>query len=425
MQKDSAGDRGFTGAAYPWIVVAILWMVCFFNYADRQVIFSVFPVIKSEIGLSDVQLGIVGGSFMWAYALFGPLAGWLGDRLPRKKLILGALIFWSACTAATAITQNFWQLTLCRALGGLGEAFYFPAAMSLIGDYHSRATRSRAMSLHQSGVYAGTIAGGALAGWMAQHYGWRTAFWGFGAAGVAVALVILLWLREPKRGMAEVAASPGPAPGVREVARGVLANRLAWLLILAFIGANFVAVVFLSWMPSFLYRKFAMSLTMAGWSATAYLQTASVLGVLCGGVAADRLSRRFVGARPAVQCCGLLCGVPFLFLTGWTLSVPVLVTAMACFGYFKGMYDANIFASLYEVVGVEVRAAAAGILNSLGWLGAGFAPVIVARASEAVGMSACLSATSVIYVVCAVLLWRAAAAHNSLHANHRLPYYPR
>jgi len=412
VQKDSAGDKGFPGAAYPWIVVAMLWMVCFFNYADRQVIFSVFPVIKSEIGLSDVQLGIVGGSFMWAYALFGPLAGWLGDRLPRKKLILGALIFWSACTAATAITQNFWQLTLCRALGGLGEAFYFPAAMSLIGDYHSRATRSRAMSLHQSGVYAGTIAGGALAGWMAQHYGWRTAFWGFGAAGVTVALVISLWLREPKRGMAEAVVSAGPAPGARDVARGVLGNRLAWLLILAFIGANFVAVVFLSWMPSFLYRKFAMSLTMAGWSATAYLQTASVLGVLCGGVAADRLSRRFAGARPAVQCCGLLCGVPFLFLTGWTRSVPVLVIAMACFGYFKGMYDANIFASLYEVVRVEVRAAAAGILNSLGWLGAGFAPVIVARASEAVGMSACLSATSVIYVVCAVLLWRAAAARQ-------------
>ena len=397
-------------AAYPWLVVALLWTVCFFNYADRQVVFSVFPLIKREIGLSDIELGVVGGSFMWAYALFGPVAGWLGDRFPRKGLILGALVFWSACTAATAIAQNFWQLTLCRALGGLGEAFYFPAAMSLIGDYHTRATRSRAMSLHQSGVYAGTIAGGALAGWTAQAYGWRSAFWWFGGAGIAVALAILLWLREPKRGMAESEPAAGPAPASRQIARDVLANRHAWLLIVAFMGANFVAVVFLSWMPSFLYRKFSMTLAMAGWSATAYLQLASVMGVLSGGVAADRLFRRYAGARPAIQCLGLLCGVPFLFLTGWTLSVPVLVAAMACFGYFKGLYDANIFASLYEVVPVEVRAAAAGILNSLGWLGAGFAPVIVARASEWIGMSACISATSVIYLVCASLLWRAAAA---------------
>ena len=401
-----------TRGSYKWFVVGMLWLVCFFNYADRQVIFSVFPLIKSEVGLNDVQLGIVGGSFMWAYALFGPLAGWLGDRVSRKRLILGALVFWSACTAATAIAQNFWQLTLFRALGGLGEAFYFPATMSLIGDYHGRATRSRAMSLHQSGVYAGTIAGGALAGWIAQHYGWRSAFSWFGAAGVLLAAVISLGLREPKRGMAESALVAAPVPSLHDVVRGVLANRLAWLLILAFIGANFVAVVFLSWMPSFLYRKFAMSLTMAGWSATAYLQTASVIGVLCGGIAADRFSRRFAGARPAIQCLGLLCGVPFLFLTGWTLSIPVLVTAMTCFGFFKGLYDANIFASLYEVVRVEVRAVAAGILNSLGWLGAGFAPVIVARASESIGMSACLSATSVIYLVCAVLLARAAIAQS-------------
>ena len=401
--------------AYKWLVVAMLWMVCFFNYADRQVIFSVFPLIKSQVGLNDVQLGIVGGSFMWAYALFGPLAGWLGDRVSRRHLILGALVFWSLCTAATAVAHNFWQLVLFRGLGGLGEAFYFPATMSLIGDYHGRDTRSRAMSLHQSGVYAGTIAGGALAGWIAQNYGWRSAFSWFGGLGILLAAVLFTCLREPKRGMAESTVTAGAPPSLKEIGAKVLHNGPAWLLILAFIGANFVAVVFLSWMPSFLYRKFGMTLAMAGWSATAYLQTASVLGVLTGGVAADRLAHRFAGARPAIQCFGLLCGVPFLFLTGWTRSVPVLVIAMACFGYFKGLYDANIFAALYDVVPVQVRAVAAGLLNSLGWLGAGFAPVIVARASQGVGMSACLSTTSAIYLVCAVFL---ALAANALRARH-------
>jgi MFS family permease len=404
-------------ATYKWWVVGMLWLVCFFNYADRQSIFSVFPLLKTELRLSDFELGVAGASFMWVYAIFGPVAGWLGDRFSRKGLILGALIFWSLVTASTSLAHNLWQLTLCRALGGLGEAFYFPAAMSLIGDYHALSTRSRAMSLHQSSVYAGTIAGGACSGWLAEHYGWRPMFGYFGLLGIALALLLWGLLREPVRGLAEKKAEEKPAAQpvaaalpLAAVIRGLLANRLVVLLILAFMGANFVAIVFLTWMPSYLHRTFGMNLSMAGWNATAYLQTASVVGVLTGGVLADWLSRRRRGARAFTQSIGLACGVPFLFLTGHTLSVPVLVVAMACFGYFKGLYDANIFASLYDVVGVEVRAAAAGLLNSLGWLGGGFAPVLVAAASARFGMSACLSATSAVYLCCAALLALAARA---------------
>src|SRR5436305_3124967 len=123
---------------YKWAVVAMLWFVCFFNYADRQAIFSVFPLLKSEMTLSDVQLGIVGGAFMWVYAAALPLAGLVGDRVPRKALILGGLVFWSLVTLATATATRYGHLVLFRALEGLGEAFYFPASMSLISDYHGR-----------------------------------------------------------------------------------------------------------------------------------------------------------------------------------------------------------------------------------------------------------------------------------------------
>ncbi len=387
----------------------MLWFVCFFNYADRQAIFSVFPVLKSEIGLSDVQLGIVGASFMWMYALFGPIAGWLGDRFSRKGLILGGLVFWSLVTAATALCRDYWHLVFVRALGGLGEAFYFPASMSLISDYHGKDTRSRAMSLHQSSVYAGTIAGGAVAGYIAEYYGWRSGFVLFGGLGILLGIILLGLLHEPSRGRSETREPvPQPVP-VREgdVRRGlkeIFSKRMVLILISVFIGANFVAMVFLTWMPSFLYRKFHMSLTMAGVNSTAYLQIASVLGVLSGGVLADKLVANHRGGRMMAQTVGLACGVPFLFLTGWTLSVPVLILAMAGFGFFKGLYDANIFASLYDVVTVERRAAAAGILNSLGWLGGGVAPVAIAAASERWGMSAAISATSVIYLLIACLL---------------------
>lgn len=416
-------------SSYKWFIIAMLWFVCFFNYADRQAIFSVFPLLKDQLHLSNVQLGLVGGAFTWMYALFGPFAGSLCDRFSRKSLILGALIFWSVITAATSICHSYSQLIVVRALSGLGEAFYFPAAMSLISDYHGADTRSRAMSWHQSGVYAGSIAGGSLSGFFGQYYGWQSSFVVFGSAGIVLALVLWTMLREPARGLSEAPVegaserdseqlgSPHERPQKTNFLEGivkVLQNPMALLLIAVFIGANFVAVVFLTWMPTFLYDKFHMSLSMAGLNATIYIQIASVLGVLSGGVLADRLVKKMGGGRMFAQSIGLFIGVPFVFLTGWTTSVSWLIFAMIGFGYFKGLYDANIFASLYDVVAIERRGAAAGTLNSLGWLGAGFAPVAIALSAEHYGMGASISATAGIYVLIGALLFFAASRQNRI-----------
>ena len=380
----------------------MLWFVCLFNYADRQAIFSVFPLLKSEMNLSDIQLGIVGGAFMWVYAAALPIAGMVGDRFSRKTLILGGLIFWSVITVATGFSTKYWHLVLFRALEGFGEAFYFPASMSLISDYHGRDTRSRAMAFHQSSVYAGTILGGTVAGFFGQYLGWRSGFYFFGILGIVLGLVLWGVLREPERGHSEKTAEPHPAAkGARS---DIFANPMVWVLIIVFTGANFVASIFLTWMPSFLNRKFGMSLSMSGLNATAWLQIASVLGVLVGGWLADKLVRRYGGGRMMAQCLGLFLGVPFIFLTGWTVAIPMLVVAMIGFGFFKGLYDANIWASLYDVVPVARRATALGFMNAIGWFGGGLAPVVIAAASEKYGMSKCISATSLIYLLMAFVL---------------------
>ena len=379
-----------------WVLVALLWFVCFFNYADRQAIFSVFPLLKAEMGLSDVQLGVVGAAFMWVYAAIGPIAGMVGDRVQRKTLIVGGLVFWSLITICTALSTNYAQLVLFRALEGFGEAFYFPASMSMISAYHSGDTRSRAMSMHQSSVYAGTIAGGTFAGMLGQHYGWRSGFYVFGGLGVLLGLVLLTVLKEPAR-----------APLTERTKgsiRGLFDNPMVAILIAVFAGANFVAMIFLTWLPSFLFTKFHMSLSLSGFSSTADLQLASVLGVLTGGLLADKLSRMYRGGRMMTQAIGLFCGVPFIFLTGWTLSVPVLILAMTGFGYFKGLYDANIFASLHDVVRQEHRATAVGVMNSIGYLGGGIAPVAIAAAAGRYGMSASISANSLVYLGVALLM---------------------
>lgn len=398
--------------SYKWLVVGMLWFVCFFNYADRQAIFAVFPLIKQQLGLTDVQLGIVGAAFMWMYALFGPVAGWLCDRLPRKTLVLGGLIAWSLVTALTAVCHTYGQLVLCRALSGLGEAVYLPASMSLISDYHGAATRSRAMSLHQSSVYVGSIAGGAISGLVGQFYGWRWSFLLFGCCGVLFGVVVGKFLMEPSRGISEQTAASLPiahgGSGLLYELKALLASPIVRLVILAFVGANFVAVVFLTWMPSFLYNKFHMSLSMAGLNGTMYLQLSSVAGVLCGGLLADYLTRKFAGGRMLTQALGLFLGIPFLFFTGWAASVPAVVLGMIGFGYCKGLYDANIFASLYDVVAVRQRGVAAGMLNSLGWLGGGFAPVVIALAATRYGMGPSISGTALVYCISGLLMLLAA-----------------
>jgi MFS family permease len=378
------------------VLVALLWFVCFFNYADRQAIFSVFPLLNAEMHLTDVQLGVVGAAFMWVYAAVGPIAGMVGDRVQRRALIIGGLVFWSLITICTALSTNYFQLVAFRALEGFGEAFYFPASMSMISAYHSGETRSRAMSAHQSSVYAGTIAGGTFAGVLGQHYGWRSGFYVFGGLGVLLGLILLTVLKEPQRTTVP--------ERTKSSIRGLFDNPMVIVLMLVFAGANFVAMIFLTWLPSFLFTKFHMSLSLSGFSSTAYLQIASVLGVLTGGILADKLSRKYRGGRMMTQAIGLFCGVPFIFLTGWTLSVPVLILAMAGFGYFKGLYDANIFASLHDVVRPEHRATAVGVMNSIGYVGGGIAPVAIAAAAGRYGMSASISANSLVYLAVALLM---------------------
>ena len=183
----------------------MLWLISFFNYADRQAIFSVFPLLEREMSLSPVQLGLLGSAFAWVYGLGAPFAGMIVDRVKRKTAILGGLHAWSLICMATVFSSNFRHLFFWRAAEGLGETFYYPASMSLISDYHGRNTRSRAMGLHQTSVYVGTIGGGFFAGLIGQHYGWRLSFIVFGGLGVLLGFVLNRFLIEPSRGAADVA----------------------------------------------------------------------------------------------------------------------------------------------------------------------------------------------------------------------------
>src|SRR4030095_12595042 len=195
-----------------WRVVAMLWCIAFFNYADRQAIFSVFPLLEREMHLSPVQLGLLGSGFAWVYGLAAPLAGAVVDRVSRRRVILAGLHVWSVICMATAASRSFAPLFFFRAAEGLGETFYFPASTSLISDYHDARTRSRALGLHQTSVYMGTIGRGFFVWLLAERHGWRLSFIVFGALGVLLGLALSRFLREPARGAADGVAADGGVP---------------------------------------------------------------------------------------------------------------------------------------------------------------------------------------------------------------------
>jgi len=390
---------------YKWAVVGMLWAICFCNYADRQAIFSVFPLLEREMHLTPVQLGLLGSAFAWVYGLAAPLAGMVVDRVPRKSAILGGLHAWSAICVATVFSRTFRHLFFFRAAEGLGETFYYPASMSLISDYHGRETRSRAMGLHQTSVYVGTIGGGFFAGLIGQYYGWRLSFVVFGSAGIVLGLILRRFLKEPARGAAQDAALPSAALPLPDFVRLITRTPTVLCLMGAFMCANFVAVVLLSWMPKFLFDKFHMGLAMSGLTATLFVQLASLAGAPVGGWLADAWRRRSPRGRLAVQFVGVLGGAPFVALCGLTSSVSTLILALTLWGFFKGLYDANIFASVFDVVGPEARGTAAGFMNAIGWLaGGGTAPLVIGIIASKYNLGTAIALASCVYVAAALFL---------------------
>jgi MFS family permease len=386
----------------------MLWFISFFNYG--QAIFSVFPLLEREMQLTPVQLGLLGSGFAWVYGLAAPFAGVLVDRASRRNVILGGLHVWSVICAATALSKNFTHLFLFRAAEGLGETFYFPASTSLMSDYHDSRTRSRALGAHQTAVYMGTIGGGFFAGLIAERYGWRPAFVVFGGLGVLLGFVLARYLVEPPRGAADLAEgiAPANAPAAlsfRDFAALVARTPTLLCLLGAFMCANFVAVVLLSWMPKFLFDRFHMGLALAGLTATVFVQLASMAGAPIGGWMADAWRRRSPRGRMAVQALGMLAGAPFVAICGLTTSVPILIAALTCWGFFKGLYDANIFASAFDVVPAAARGRAAGFMNMIGWLaGGGSAPVVIGLIAQRSSLGTAMALASVVYVAAGLLL---------------------
>ncbi len=361
-----------------WLVVLLLAPVALLNYLDRQMLAAMKSSMMSDI--PDIQTkanwGLVLGSFKWVYAALSPLGGYVADRVNRRGVIAVSLFLWSAVTWATGHVDTYSQLVGARALMGISEAFYIPAALALITDYHRGSTRSRAVGIHQMGIYAGIILGG-FAGFVAESpdFGWRWAFSVCGLVGVVYAIPLFVFLREPPQRDGDVATGKNDDEFVYPwtAAYRLLRNPNFLLLVAYFTLPALAGWVVKDWMPDILKSQFNLGQGKAGMSAVLYVQLASLVGVGVGGWLADLGMKRSLRGRIYVSALGMTFFLPALFGVGNASTLAVAIGFLILFGIGWGFFDCNNMPILCQIVKPELRATGYGVMNLVSISCGGFA----------------------------------------------------
>ena len=392
-----AQRRSASRSVYPWVLVAMLWAVSFCNYADRGVLTAVMPNIGTEFNLSLTELGLLSSAFLWVYAIAATPAGYIGDRFSRKKVIVTGLVAWSVITFASPLAGSFMLFLVLRALTGLGEASYYPTGTALISDYHGPETRSRALAIHQTAVFAGGGIGTLIAAALAQHYQWRIPFYVYGAIGVVLALVLGALMRDTPLAVRRQAREGGSFAFA-------LRRRSALMLFLVFFFATSVSYGITIWAPTFFHNVLHFNLTLAASYGALTINVAGFVAVLCSGAIADWAAQRVRMGRFYVLSGGLLLAFLFLVPFGFFRDPNLLGLCLLLSGFCKGLFDGSIYAAMHDVVPPAARASAVGLMTTVGFAGAGLSPLLIGRLGETVGLGAAFSLIAVLYIAAVLLL---------------------
>ncbi len=372
---------------YKWLLIALLSGAFFFHQADRALFGLLTIPIQDELKLTDVQIGWINTTLSWTLAAMTVVAGFLGDRFSRKWIITCSLIAWSLMTVCMGFVGGFAGALFFRSIAtGVGESFYAPSAYALIAVHH-RESRSVALSIHQAALYVGLMASGLIVAWMLGLLGsWRNVFIAFGAAGCALGVAFVWLLKEGAPGTARASGTSGPSGPCGAGLRAYFCNPSALCATAGFVAIVFVNNAYLFWAPKFAAEKFAIGVGEAGKGVMLWHHLFAFGAILLGGVVTDRFVRRFPRFRLGFQALALLCGAPMLLWMGLAPSFAALLVAASAYGVFRGFFEVNTHASLFDVVPPRFRSTAVGLLNMIAFFFGGLSGVAMGALSHRWGV---------------------------------------
>ena len=355
-------------AVYRWVVVALLWVVALLNYLDRQMLSTMKVAMMGDFAeLESAQnFGRLMAIFLWVYGIFSPFAGLIADRISRKWLIIASLGVWSGVTFAMGFATSFDQLYVLRAIMGLSEALYIPAGMALIADYHRGPTRSLAVGIHLTGLYLGQALGG-FGATIAHHWSWQQTFQWFGLIGVVYSLLLVFTLREHRIGVKVTERKQGQGLASIRNSLGMLLGTMSfWIILFYFATPSFPGWAVKNWLPTLFSRSLGIDMAEAGPITTITIAGSSLIGVIFGGLLADRWILHHLRGRIFTGAIGLSLTMPALFLIGFGQGLPWVIGGGILFGIGFGMFDANNMPILCQFFPSRQRAAGYGFLNMAG-----------------------------------------------------------
>jgi MFS family permease len=389
---------------YKWEVLLLLWIAFFLNQADRQVYNVVLPLIREDLHLTDGQLGTIATVFNLVFALLVPVAGYIGDLFSRKWVVVLSILFWSVATMFTGVSHGMLMLIVMRSIAtGGGESFFGPANYSLLASYH-RDTRAFAMSIHQTSYYLGIIISGFVAGYIGERFGWRSAFYVFGAIGVVHAVVMVFRLKDKKTENNQGTKGMQEKVSFSEGMKILFKTPTAVMLTIGYSGLIFVLTGYLTWTPTYLYEEFGMVLSKAGFNSMFYTHMAAFVGIMIAGRSSDKLAVRKPALRMLMQGLGLLAAVPFIVMMGHSHILLTVYIGFAGFGFARAFFDANTWPVLYDVIPEKYHASASGVMIMLGFGTGSLAPIVLGYLKPVVGLSYGITLLAAIWILCGILM---------------------
>ena len=407
---------------YKWRALGLLWVAFFLQQGTRQIFGATLTSIQGALGANAAAIGAVATVFTFAYGLSVPFAGAAADLFNRKWMVVSGVFVFCLGIFASGFVASLGLLVVSYGiLNGFGQSFYYPSATSIIGELHKE-TRATALSILQMGLYAGIIGCSAASGWLAESgaEGWRMPFKVFGGIGILWAVVLAFGLRgnssDRINKIDRISKTDNPVnpvnpvqnkPTLKEAFKVFVGNPSALLLAGGLGMMIYVDVGFKTWMPTHISESFGVAKGSAALNAVLWHYIGAFIGVTLGGRISDRLAKHRPSVRMETNIAGLALAVPFIIWMAYAPSLLSCGIAMALFGVFRGVYDSNLMASLFDLIPQRYHASGAGLMLSCAFVFGSTSPVVLGLVKDAFSSTAALASLAAFYLVGAVVIFAA------------------